>query len=110
MSYKEAGILGQIIGGVIAAAAIFLPGTFLIFFVYKIWDRLKKYRVVKASLEGIVAVSAGMVLATALTLFNSLEVNILNSIIVWLTVAILFTKKVPVPYLIISSLVAGILL
>jgi chromate transporter len=47
-------------GSVIGAAGIFLPGTFLIFFVYRIWGQLKQYRVIRASLAGIQAASLGL--------------------------------------------------
>ena len=63
---REWGTGGEILGGFIAAVGIFLPGTFLIFFVTGFWEDIKKYRVIKASLEGISAVSSGLVIAAAL--------------------------------------------
>ena len=52
----------------VGATGIFLPGTLLIFFVIRFWDQLRQYRVVQASLEGINAVSAGLVCAAAFLL------------------------------------------
>ena len=63
----------QIVGGLVSAAGIFLPGTFLIFFVVRFWDSLKKFRVVRASLEGIAA-ALGCSLGTVKSrLFHALE-------------------------------------
>ena len=61
-------VTSQILSGSLALIGIFLPGTLLIFFVIKFWGELKKYRVVKASIEGISAVASGMVLAAVITL------------------------------------------
>jgi len=37
-----------------------LPGTFMIFFVFRIWGQLKQYRIIRASLAGIQAASVGL--------------------------------------------------
>jgi len=75
LAMRQNGIIWEIIGGLIAAAGIFLPGTFLIFFVIRFWEKLKKYRMVKASLEGINAASSGLVIAAAFILFQPIESN-----------------------------------
>ncbi|KAJ1444196.1 chromate transporter, partial [Ochromonadaceae sp. CCMP2298] len=69
LSVDGMGIGGRILGAAMSAIGVFLPGTFLIFFVIRFWEELKKYRIVKASLEGITAVSAGMVIAASFLLF-----------------------------------------
>jgi chromate transporter len=107
LSMREYGLFGKIIGGFIAAAGIFLPGTFLIFFVYRFWDGLKRYRIVRASLEGITAASSGMVIAAALLLFSPLELNWYNPTIVIGTFALLQFTKLPPPFIILGGLVLG---
>jgi chromate transporter len=72
LAMRDYGILGQIIGAIMSAAGIFLPGTFLIFFLIRIWDSLKKFRPIRASLEGINAANAGLVAAAAILLFQPL--------------------------------------
>ena len=59
-------------GAIMSAAGIFLPGTFLIFFMIRIWESLKKFRPIRASLEGINAANAGLVAAAAVVLFQPL--------------------------------------
>jgi len=110
LSVRDLGIGGQILGGFIAACGIFLPGTFLIFFVIRFWDSLKKYRVVRASLEGIHAASAGMVAAAAFILFEPIENSVLNVSVVIGTFLLLTYTKVPPPFIILAGLLAGFIL
>lgn len=117
MSMQENGygVGGQILGGVIGAVGIFLPGALLIFFIIRFWDRLKKYRVVKASLEGLNAASVGVVTATALMLFAALIPDhnwtdgLLNYIIAAATFAVLLWDRIPSPFIILAGLAAGFL-
>lgn len=110
LSLRELGIGGQILGAFLATAGIFLPGTFFIFFAIRFWDSLKKYRVVKASLEGINAVSSGMVMAATFLLFESIEASAVNYILMLSTACIIFFTKIPTPFIILGGLVVGILM
>ncbi|MFN0047910.1 MAG: chromate efflux transporter [Cytophagales bacterium] len=95
LSMREYGILGEILGSILSTAGIFLPGTFLIFFVYRIWGELKKNRFIKAALEGINAVSSGLVVGVAIFLFDNLEHSSVNLILISLTFIALLSEKVP---------------
>ena len=106
---REWGIGGEIAGALLAAAGIFLPGTFLIFFVARFWEELKKYRVIKASLEGITAVSSGMVIAATFYLIEPIEVNIINYTLMFGTAFLMFFSKIPTPFIILSGLVIGLI-
>ncbi|MEP2026462.1 MAG: chromate efflux transporter [Reichenbachiella sp.] len=110
ISMKEYGMFGQMMGGLMAALGIFLPGTFLIFFVIRFWEELKKFRIVKASLDGVNAASSGMILAAVVLLSQPLMGDYLNYIIMIGTFAIMFTKKIPTPFLILAGLLVGIIL
>ncbi len=109
LSMSDYGTLGKILGGLIAATGIFLPGTFLIFFVYRFWDGLKRYRIVRASLEGITAASSGMVVAAAILLFTPLPLNWYNPTIVIGTFALLQFTKLQRPFIIIGGLLLGLI-
>ena len=109
LSMRSFGTGGEIIGAFAAAFGIFLPGTFLIFFVIRFWEQLKKYRIIKASLEGINAASTGMVIAAALIMFMPLDNSIQNLLIVLITFGILTFTKIPAPFIILSGLLAGFL-
>jgi chromate transporter len=109
LSFRDMGIAQQIGGGVLASLGIFLPGTFLIFFVIRIWEHIKRYRVVRASLEGIHAASAGMVAATAFILFDPVPADFINAGFVAGTFSFLYFGKTPAPFIILVGLFAGIM-
>lgn len=108
LSMRDLGATGMITGGLIAAAGIFLPGTFLIFFVIRFWDELKKYRPVRAALEGINAVSCGMLIAAAYLLFEPLDNNFFNIIAIIGTFVLLQFSKIPSPLIIVIGVLAGV--
>ncbi|MFY0605748.1 MAG: chromate efflux transporter [Cyclobacteriaceae bacterium] len=110
VSMDNTSLLQQIIGGFMAAAGVFLPGTFLIFFVIRFWEDLKKYRVVKASLEGVNAVSSGMVIAAAFILFEPLDSSWINYVLIFSTVGLMHFTKTPTPLIILAGLIAGIII
>ena len=109
LSMREYGLMGEIIGAFFAATGIFLPGTFLIFFVFRFWGELKKYRIVKASLEGILAASSGMVITAAILLFQPIEHSLLNISLIIGTFLILMFTRIPAPFIILAGLIAGFL-
>jgi chromate transporter len=117
------GTSAQLLGALVGAVGIFLPGTFLIFFVIRFWDQLRQYRVVKASLEGINAVSAGLVCAATLLLYHPLPDRLLdlpgpaagwsvplNPLLVGLTFLVLLSDKVPSVVIVGVALLAGALI
>ncbi|MBY0424295.1 MAG: chromate efflux transporter, partial [Cytophagales bacterium] len=110
LTMRDYGLLGQLTGSLFSSLGIFLPGIFLIFFVIRFWDHFKHYRVVKASLEGVNAVSAGLVVSAAILLFKPIEVNVLNIGIIVGTIIILIYNKIPVPFLILGGILAGVLI
>ena len=122
LAMRPAGGIGtQIMGALVGTAGIFLPGTFLIFFVIRFWDRLRQYRVVQASLEGINAVSAGLVCAATLLLYHPLPDRLLalpfslgpihmlplNPLLVGATFLLLLWEKVPSVAIVAVALLAG---
>jgi chromate transporter len=109
LSSRKYGIGGQLLGAIMSAIGIFLPGTFLIFFVIRFWDSLKQYRGVRASLEGITAASAGLVAASAIILFQPLENTILNFGVTIATFVLLVFTKVPSPLIILAGLILGLI-
>ncbi|MDX2197041.1 MAG: chromate efflux transporter [Cytophagales bacterium] len=110
LSMRQYGISGQLLGSLLSAAGIFLPGTFLIFFIYRIWNNLKKYRFIKASLEGINAVSSGLVVGVAIFLYQTVELNLVNITIMLITFLALLSEKVPTPIIVVLGIGAGFFL
>ena len=113
-SSETYGMWGQFLGGTISLIGIFLPGTLLIFFVYPMWEQLKRNRIIKRSLSGVNAVAAGFIIAACFLLFFSLEANNhidygINGLIVIATFIACLTKKISVPMIILVGLIAGLL-
>lgn len=108
MHSRGLGPADQIIGGLFSAAGIFLPGIFLIFFMIRVWEALKKYRPIRASLEGILAANAGLVASAAVILFQPLDFNITNFGLAIGTFMILVFTRVPSWMLIPIGLLSGL--
>ncbi len=107
LAMREYGLGGQIAGALVAAAGIFMPGTLLIFFLIRFWDQLKQYRVVKASLEGVNAVSAGLVCAAVFLLYHPLPDTPINLTLIGATFLVLLSEKVPSYLIVVAGLLAG---
>jgi chromate transporter len=110
LSMRQFGIGGQIIGAFVSAAGIFLPGTFLIFFMIRVWESLKKYRPIKASLEGITAANAGLVASAAIVLFQPLDNTVMNFGFTIGTFCLLAFTKMPSWLIIILGLALGLVI
>ncbi len=107
---REFGINGEIAGALFSAFGIFLPGTFLVFFMIRVWDGLKKFRAIRASMEGILAANAGILSSAALILFLPLEQIAINYFIVGATFIICAFTKIPSWVIILFGLLLGIVI
>ena len=113
LSVREYGLYGQILGSFIALAGVFLPGTFLIFFVYGFWNKLKEHRAVRASLEGVNAVGSGLVICAAFLLLEPINTDLTSNVgwvntgVIGGTFLMMYTEKIPTPFLILAALAAG---
>jgi chromate transporter len=107
LAMRDSGTGGEILGAIMAAAGIFLPGTFLIFFMIRVWDSLKKFRPIRASLEGINAANVGLVAAAAITLFQPLENTVTNFGFTIITFCLLAFTRFPAWGIILAGLVLG---
>ncbi|WP_338877197.1 chromate efflux transporter [Spirosoma sp. SC4-14] len=110
LSMRNEGLSGQLLGGCVSTAGIFLPGTFLIFFVYRFWEQLKRYRVVRASLDGVNAASTGLTAAAAIVLFQPMGPHWTSVAVVLITIGILLYTRIPPFIIVLGGLLAGIIL
>src|SRR5690554_4217012 len=107
MAARGEGVLTQIIGAITGGIAIFLPGLLLIYFVYPVWENLKRIKGIKVSLKGIIAVAGGLITTSAIILMQKSGFVIDNVIVMLVTVLLLSTKKLPAPLIVIFAIVAG---
>lgn len=112
MTMKNAGwgILGQILGSLVAVLGINLPGLILILFIVPFWNDLKKITRIKNSLSGINAVSVGFMGAAFLFLLQPLDFNILSIGIVIATFLALTLTPIKTPILILIGILMGFIL
>ncbi len=99
--------LTQVLGAIAGGIGIFLPGLLLIYFIYPIWENLKKIKGIKVSLKGINAVAGGLITVAAVIVMQKSGFVIDNIIVTVLTVGLLLTKKIPAPLIVLIVLIAG---
>ncbi|MPM01173.1 putative chromate transport protein [bioreactor metagenome] len=107
MAARGGSVLTQVLGAVAGGIGIFLPGLLLIYFIYPIWESLKKIRGIKISLKGITAVAGGLITVSAIILMQKSGFRIDNIIVMLITIVLLFTKKIPAPLIVLATLAAG---
>ena len=97
----------QVLGAIVGGIGIFLPGLLLIFFIYPIWENLKKIKGIKVSLKGINAVAGGLIAISALILMQKSGWQLENILVMLVTIALLFSRKIPAPFIVLAALIAG---
>ncbi|MCD8574638.1 MAG: chromate efflux transporter [Erysipelotrichaceae bacterium] len=109
LALRDQGTFIQTLGGFISALGIFLPGTLLIYFIYPIWEQVKKIDAIQVSLKGILAIAGGFIVIAAVILLQRINLDLINVFVLVLTSILLWTNKVPAPLIVFSVLLLGIL-
>lgn len=107
MAARGSSTLVQVLGSIAGGIGIFLPGLLLIYFIYPIWENLKKIKGIKVSLKGINAVAGGLITVSSIILMQKSGFIIDNIIITIVTVMLLLTKKIPSPFIVLLVLILG---
>lgn len=110
MAMRGGSMFTQIIGAFTGAIGIFLPGLLLIYFVYPIWENLKKIRGIQVALKGIAAVAGGLIVVAAVILTQQSGFTWDNLLITAIVLVLLISKKVPAPLLVLFAILAGFIL
>lgn len=110
MAARGNGILYQVLGALVGGIGIFLPGLLLIYFVYPIWENLKGIKAIKVSLKGINAVAGGLITTSAIVLMQKNGFLVDNIIVCFITILLLYSKKIPAPFIVLGSIVLGFIL
>jgi chromate transporter len=108
LAMQHLGSSGLIIGSIIGTVGIFLPGTLLIFFIYPMWNQMKSFSPVRNAIDGINATSAGLVIASAFLLFQHVEVNEINMLVLLGTLFLLLSTRIPYPVIVILCVLLGL--
>lgn len=129
LALKNQGYVGQLAGCFIGITAIFLPGSLLAFWLFPVWNSIKKFRFFQRSFNGIIATSTGLVAASAYLLFLPLCINwkepnnffytniVYQNPINWINVAIIavictlmFKTRISTPVWVLLAILAGIII
>jgi len=100
----------QVLGAVISGIAVFLPGMLLIFFVYPIWESVKKVKGIQISLTGINAAAGGMLAGMCFVLLRMNGFSPQNITFTLVTAALMLWGKIPTPLIVVATLAFGVLL
>ena len=109
MAARGGSVMTQVMGAVIAGFAIFLPGLLLIFFIIPIWEPVKRIKGIKVALKGVTAVAGGLIAIAAVVLMQRSGFVLDNLLVTGVTAALLFTKKMPAPLIVLATLAVGFL-
>lgn len=107
MSVQDPTVWTQIAGAVAGGLGIFLPGLLLIYFVYPMWEKLKLIKGFRVALKGVAAVAGGLIAVAAVILTQQNGIGWDNLLVTFITLILLYTKKVPVPAVVFGVLLAG---
>lgn len=110
MAARGGAVFTQVLGSIAGGIGIFLPGLLLIYFIYPIWENLKKVKGIKISIKGINAVASGLITVAAVILMQKSGLAIDNIIVTLITVVLLFTRKIPAPLIVLAVLIVGIIM
>lgn len=110
MAARTGNTLHQVAGAIAGGVGIFLPGLLLIFFVYPVWDEIRKIRAIRIALRGINAVAGGMIAVAGVILLQATGFELQYLLMTGVTLLILATRKIPAPVVVVIALAAGFLL
>ena len=109
MGNKGHGIVGQIIGSLVAVIGLNMPGLILILFIVPFWDDLKKITRIRNSLSGINAVAVGFMATALILLTKPFGLNWLAYLIMAGTFLLLNYTKIKAPVVIIIGIALGLI-
>ena len=113
LALQEQGLANQITGCIAGSILIFLPGILLLFFLLPVWNNLRHHTGFLRALEGIFAVSVGVMIAACLYLSNDIVFTngtidrFMGIFVIIITTLLLFFTKIPPPVLVLLTIVIG---
>jgi chromate transporter len=108
MVLQSKGVLYVLLGALIGTLAIFTPGALLIFFVYPVWDDVKRMPRIQAALRGVQVAAIGLILAAVVLLMKPLGTSPVTISIVALTALLNHRWGVPPLLIVVLTLTAGL--
>jgi chromate transporter len=129
LAFEGRGFWSQLGGCFIGTLAIFLPGSLLAFWLFPVWNNLKKFKFFQRSFQGIIATATGLVAASAYLIFLPIAfrwkeennffytnlvkqnpVNWINVVTIAVLCMLLYKTKIPSPYWVLMAIILGIII
>ena len=110
MGNKGYGVVGQIVGSLVAVIGINLPGLILILFIVPFWNDLKKITRIKNSLSGINAVAVGFMATALILLIIPFHLNLMAYGLMAVTFLLLKFTRIKAPVIIIIGVALGLIM
>ncbi|MCB0700314.1 MAG: chromate efflux transporter [Chitinophagales bacterium] len=107
MVMSSYGATWQVVGCIVATVGVFLPSTLLLFFLFPVYQNLRQYVVIYRALEGINAAIVGIIWASGVVLFQSMEFEWTNVVVVLITLSMLLFTRIPAPLIVVGWLLMG---
>jgi chromate transporter len=113
MALSDEGTVKQVAGCVTGALSIFLPGILLLFFFLPVWHNLQKYAVILRALEGIRAVTVGLIFAAAIYLFTEMfplnysSNGLISIVFILCTPLLMIYTRISPPMIVVCTLILG---
>ena len=101
------GATWQVLGCLIGTIAVFLPSTLLLFFLFPLYQNLRQHVVIYRALEGFNAAVVGIIGASGIVLFQMMDFEILNAVVVLITFSLLYFTRIPSPFIVLGWLLMG---
>ena len=79
----------------------------LLFFLFPVYQNLRQYVVIYRALEGINAAIVGIIWASGVVLFQSMEFEWTNVVVVLITLSMLLFTRIPAPLIVVGWLLMG---
>lgn len=103
-------LVAGLVGGVVAASAVFAPPFFIVILAAPYYRRFAKNPQIKAFVSGVTAAAVGAIAGAAVILAKRALIDIWTVLIATgMLVALLTSKKVPEPVLILCAGILGVL-
>lgn len=99
----------KILGGLLGGFAIFIPGILLVFFMYPIWNQVKNVPTIQLFLKGIIISASSIIVLITVIQFVRLPLFWDVWLVAILSSLLLISKKVPPPWLVIITLLIGLI-
>lgn len=109
-SRSYAGTGFSMIAGFIGGLSIFLPGILLVFFMFPLWKSMRQLVLMKHFLAGVTITAASLITMTALTQAYQLPLDWKIWFMVFLSLGLLMSKKIPAPLIVLLAMVIGFIL